>query len=123
MNPFIETLSICGAVATVIVASVIVLTLFYRGLNWLSGTGSTAERLAVRGVLGRKTLVTVHCTGGEVYERVRLIGYTDSTSMLTHLPYQLNGMVILENDEKTRFLIRAEKIKLIVISPPAPPAG
>jgi hypothetical protein len=35
--------------------------------------------------------------------------------MKTHLPFDLNGMVILEDEEKTRYLVRAKDIKMIVV--------
>lgn len=120
MHPFIETVSYAGAVAAVIVASIIVLTLFFRGLAWLSRVGGKPETLSVRGVLKKNTLATVHLSSGEVFERVRLIGYTDPGTIKTHLPYELNGMVILEEENGTRFLVRAKQIRMIVIAPETP---
>jgi hypothetical protein len=37
--------------------------------------------------------------------------------MKTHLPWELNGMVILEDETKTRFLVRAKDIKMIIVPP------
>jgi len=60
---------------------------------------------------------SVHLTGGETFERVRFIGFTNSETLKTHLPHELNGMVILEDEGKTRFLVRAKIIRLIVVEP------
>jgi len=117
MHPFEETISIAGALAAVIVGAIVVLTLFYRGLSWLSGAGSKPETVAIRGVLKKNTFATVHLAGGDTFERVRFIGFTNSETMKTRLPYELNGMVILEDEQKTRFLVRAKNIRMIVVAP------
>lgn len=115
MHPFIETVSICGGIAVALVSAIIVLTLFFRGIAWLSSAGAKPDTLAVRGVLKKDTLATVHLAGGKVFERVRFVGFTNTESMKTRLPFELNGMVILEDEEQTRFLIRARDIKMIVV--------
>ena len=114
MHPFVETISIAGAVAAVMVAATVVLTVFYRGLAWMTG-GTKPDTLAVRGVLKKNTLATVHVVGHEPFERVRFIGFTNSQTMKTHVPFELNGMVILEDEKKTRFLVRAKDIKMIIV--------
>lgn len=117
MHPFEETISIAGAIVVVIVAAIVVLTLFYRGLAWLTGSSSKADTIAVRGVLKTETRATVHVSGKEPFERVRLIGYTNADSIKGRIPYELNGMIILEDEQKTRFLIRARDIRMIEVPP------
>jgi hypothetical protein len=119
MNPFVETISIAGAIVAVIVAAIVVLTLFFRGMSWISGAGSKPETIAIRGVLKKDTFATVYLTGGETFERMRFIGFTNSENLKTHLPHELNGMVILEDEGKKRFLVRAKSIRLIVVEPDA----
>jgi|SRR3569623_2091769 len=114
MHPFVETISIAGGVAAAIVAAIVVLTVFYRGLVWLTGR-TKPETLAVRGVLKKDTLATVHVAGHEPFERVRFIGFTHSQAMKTHLPFELNGMVILEDLKKTRYFVRSKDIKMIIV--------
>lgn len=116
MHPFIETISIAGGIGAAIVAAVILLTLFYRGMSWITG-GEKPDTIAVRGVLKKNTLATVHVAGRKPFERVRFIGFTNSQTMKTHLPWELNGMVILEDETKTRFLVRAKDIKMIIVPP------
>lgn len=116
----IETFSTFGVGVLCAVLGIVALAAFFTALNWLSG-GAKPEAMAVRGVLKRDTWATVHTQGGETFERVRFVGFTNTESVKTHLPYDLNGMVILEDAEGKRFLIRAKAIRMIVI--PAPPAG
>lgn len=98
---------------------VIALAIFFKVLNWLGGRGAKPESLAVRGVLKKDTWATVYMQGGKTFERVRFIGFTNTENMKTHLPYDLNGMVILEDSEGNRYLVRAKAIRMIVIAPPA----
>jgi hypothetical protein len=116
MHPFIETISIAGGIGAAIVAAVILLTVFYRGMSWITG-GQKPDTIAVRGVLKKDTLATVHVAGHKPFERVRFIGFTNSQTMKTHLPWELNGMVILEDETKIRFLVRAKDIKMIIVPP------
>ncbi len=116
MHPFVETISIAGGISAAIVVAVVVLTLFYRGVSWFSG-GEKPNTIAVRGVLKKDTLATVYVAGHKPFERVRFIGFTNSQAMKTHLPWELNGMVILEDETRNRFLVRAKDIKMIVVPP------
>jgi hypothetical protein len=72
--------------------------------------------MAVRGVLKKDTWAAVHMQGGETFERVRFVGFTNTESLKTHLPYDLNGMVILEDAAGKRYLVRAKAIRMIVIA-------
>lgn len=114
MHPFIETVSVAGGIAAAIVGAVIILTLFYRGLTWLT-KGAKPDPLEVAGILKKNTIANVHVAGHKPFERVRFLGYTNSESMKTHLPWELNGMVILEDESQARFLVRAKDIKMIEI--------
>jgi hypothetical protein len=83
----------------------------------MDNRGAKPETIAVRGVLKKDTWATVHMTGAEVFERVRFIGFTSTESIKTHIPGELGGMVILEDPEGKRFLVRAKAIRMIVIAP------
>ena len=113
----IETFSTFGVGIFCVAAGIMALALFFSGLNWLNRLGAKPETMAVRGVLKKDTWATVHMSGSETFDRVRFIGFTNTESMKTHLPYDLNGMVILEDQQKRRFLVRAKAIRMIVIDP------
>lgn len=50
MHPFLETISVAGGIVAPLVLAIMVLTLFYRALGWLS-RGATPNTIAVHGVL------------------------------------------------------------------------
>ena len=115
----IDTFSTFGVSILCLVLGIMALALFFIVLSWLGSRGEKPETMAVRGVLKKDTWATVYTSGPEKFERVRFIGFTNTESLKTHLPYELNGMVILEDEEKRRFLIRAKAIRMIVIDPAA----
>jgi hypothetical protein len=117
VNPFIETVSFVGGVALPIVGGIILLSLWFNASRRLSGEGAKPEAISVRGVLGKDTFAAVHMVGGQTFDRVRLIGFISSQDMKTRLPYELNGMVILEDEQRQRFIVRARDIKMIVVAP------
>jgi hypothetical protein len=113
----VETFSTFGVGILCIVLGIMMLTTFFWASSWLASRGSKPESMAVRGVLKKDTWATVHVQGETAFERVRFVGFTNTESIKTHLPYDLNGMVILEDQEGRRFLIRAKAIRMIVIDP------
>lgn len=115
----IDTFSTFGVGILCIVLGISALAIFFKLLNWLGGRGAKPDSLAVRGVLKKDTWATVHMQGGKTFERVRFIGFTNTEDTKTRLPYDLNGMVILEDSERKRYLVRAKAIHMIVITPPA----
>ncbi|MEX1229129.1 MAG: hypothetical protein WEB58_02740 [Planctomycetaceae bacterium] len=117
MHPFEETVSVAGGIAAAVVGVVIVLTLFYRILYWMTDAGAKPDTISIRGVLSKETYATVYLGGNEQFDRVRFVGFTNSETLKTHLPYELNGMVILEDEQQRRFLVRAKSIRMIVVPP------
>lgn len=93
------------------------LAIFFTILSRLNQSGAKPNTMAVRGILKKDTWATVHMSGSETFECVRFIGFTNTESIKTHLPYELNGMVILEDPDKRRFLVRAKAIRMIVVDP------
>lgn len=119
----IETFSTFGVGVLCIALGIIALAIFFSVLSWLGGRGAKPETMAVRGILKKDTWATVHMSGAETFERVRFIGFTNTESMKTRLPYDLNGMVILEDPEGKRYIVRAKAIRMIVIAPAAEGSG
>ena len=119
----IETFSSFGVGVLCLALGIMALAVFFTVLSRLSSDGAKPETMAVRGILKKDTWATVHMSGSETFERVRFIGFTNTESIKTHLPYDLNGMVILEDQEGSRFLVRAKAIRMIVIAPAAEQGG
>ena len=113
----IEMFSTLGVGVLCIVLGIIALAIFFTVLGRINRGGPTPETIAVRGILSRDTWAKVFMSGSDDFEKVRFIGFTNTESIKTHLPYELNGMVILEDQEGRRFLVRAKNIRMIVVEP------
>jgi hypothetical protein len=118
MNPTaIEMLSTFGVGVLCVVLGTMVLVVFFVALSRITSGRGRPDTMSVRGVLKKDTWARVYLSGSETFERVRFIGFTDAESMKTHIPYELNGMVILEDERGCRFLVRAKAIRMIVVEP------
>lgn len=109
--------STLGVGVLCVVLGIMALTIFFNVLSRISNAGAKPDTISVRGVLKKDTWATVHMSGTETFERVRFVGFTNTESVKTHLPYELNGMVILEDERGCRFLVRAKAIRMIVVEP------
>jgi len=119
----IEVFSTFGASVLCIVLGIMALAIFFSLLARINSVGARPETMSVRGVLKKTTWAKVYMSGDETFERVRFIGFTNTESIKTHLPYELNGMVILEDECGCRFLVRAKAIRMIVVEPEQGEAG
>ena len=118
MNPTaIEMFSSVGVVVLCIVLGVMALAVFFTVLSRMGESGQKPDTIAIRGILKKDTWATVHMSGAESFDRVKFIGFTNTESFKTHLPHQLNGMVILEDANGCKFVVRAKSIRMIVVEP------
>jgi hypothetical protein len=118
MNPnAIDSFSTVGVGVLCLVLGIMALTVFFKVIGWLETLREQPTAMTVRGVLKKGTWATVHMSGAETFKQVRVIGFTSTDATKMHLPYDLNGMVILEDRQGTRFLVRAKAIRMIVIAP------
>jgi len=115
----IEMFSTLGVGVLCVVLGVMALAIFFSLLSRINNAGAKPDTISVRGVLKKDTWATVHMAGSETFDRVRFVGFTNTETMKTHLPYELNGMVILEDEQKRRFLVRGKSIRMIVVEPDA----
>lgn len=113
----IEIFSTFGVGVLCIVLGIIALAVFFTVLGRINAGQVKPETIAVRGVLKKDTWAKVYLSGAETFERVRFVGFTNTESVKNHLPYELNGMVILEDEHRRRFLVRAKAIRMIVVEP------
>ena len=105
-----------GVAILCIVLGIMALTIFFKTLSRLSQSGAAPDTLAVRGILKKDTWATVYMSNTESFERVKFVGFTNTGNMKTQLPFELNGMVILEDPNGTRFLVRAKDIRMIEVA-------
>jgi len=113
----IETFSTFGVAILCIALGIMALSLFFSLVSFLSSRGGKPETIAVRGILKNDTWATVHLSNAETFDRVKFVGFTNAASMKNQLPYELNGMVILEDESKKQFMVRAKAIRMIVVDP------
>ena len=115
MHPFEQTISIVAPFVLAIMA----LAIFFQLLGWITrGFTAKSSRIAIKGILDQKTPATVHLMNGTSFENVRLIGFTtESGSVKEHFPFELRGMVILEDPGGRRILIQAKQIRMIEVPP------
>ncbi len=113
----IEMFSTFGVAILCIALGIMGLAIFFKILSRLSQMGAKPDAMAVRGILKKDTWATVYMTGAKTFDRVRFIGFINSANIKTQLPYELNGMVVLEDPDERRFLVRAKAIRMIVIDP------
>lgn len=113
----IDMFSSLGVGVLCIVLGIMALGVFFTLLGRIANAGAKPETMSVRGVLKKDTWAKVYMTGDETFERVRFIGYTSTESVKNHLPFELNGMVILEDQQRRRYLVRAKAIRMIVVEP------
>ncbi len=116
----IEMFSTLGVGVLCIVLGIMALAVLFTLLNRIGNAGAKPETMSVRGVLKKDTWAKVHMAGDETFDRVRFVGFTNTESLKTHLPYELNGMVILEDERKCRYLVRAKAIRMIVVESEGP---
>lgn len=118
MELFLEAVSVVGGIALVIVVTVVALTLFFHGIaRFARGGRSRHDDIPVRKILKTDTLATVYAGGGRTFERVRVLGFTRSDPIKSPWPYELGGMVILEDEQQLRVFVRAKNIQMIVVAP------
>jgi hypothetical protein len=116
MHPFEQTVSVVGP----IVGAIVVLTLFFRLLGWISHrSASGTTRFVVKGVFDGNTATTVHLSSGNAIENVRILGFTNPPSAKAPLPFELSRMVILQHADGRRALVQAKMIRKIEV-PPSP---
>ena len=119
MHPFEQAVSIVGAV----VLAIIVLTIFYRLLGWMSGDrDAKAMSMKLRGILDEKTPATIQMNRGATLTDVRVVGFTNAADFKGAFPYELGGMIILARPDGGRTLIRANQVRMIETGP-APAQG
>ncbi|MGC1272683.1 MAG: hypothetical protein WBC44_03175 [Planctomycetaceae bacterium] len=115
MHPLEHTISVIGP----IVGGIIVLTVFFKIVSWLDHRVAGPSRIRFKGMLDDKTRATIHLANGSKFENVRILGFTDPGSAKTPLPFELAGMVILEQRDGTKVMVQAKLIRMIEVPPDA----
>jgi hypothetical protein len=108
MNIFIEWMAPIAAICI----GIIVLAVFFSLLGAIKNRFSSVKYLKFKKILKDADLVTVHLSSGKSVSGVRLVGFTDASS-LKGIPYPLTNMALCETPEGRKFLIRADTIRML----------
>ena len=117
-----ETLSTFGVRVLCVSLGLMVVILFFKKVNLSDPPQQSTkpDSLTIQGLITPDTWLTVHTSDSRTFEHVRFVGCTNSETYKSAVPYDLTGLVILEDAEKQRFLVRSSLISMIVVKPEQP---
>ena len=92
---------------------IMLLTIFFKFVNWIMGGGSIVKTDKVKGFLSGKKYIDVLLTSGKTIQSVKFIGFTQNSSTKTNIPHQLSSMAVFETEDGRRLLIRPDSIRII----------
>lgn len=121
-NLVIETVSTIGVAVGCIVIGIIALALFFYLASWLTSTATNRSSLntfSIDGLIQNDTLITVRLEGGETYSQVRMVGEINFDAARSYVPFELHGMIVLEDRQGAKIIVRAKSIQTIFIDAPA----
>lgn len=116
----IDMFSTVGVAVLCIVLGIIALTLFFITLSRMGNRESSMRALSVSGILTEESWANVELNDGKKFARVRILGFTDSSGENRGLPYDMTGMVVLEDAKGNRTLVRSKTIRIITILSDSP---
>jgi len=108
MDTFIIWISGIGAICI----GVMVLATLFTLLSAIKQRFSKTAIIKLKGIFKTTEWLNVHLSGGKTVLHVRFVGFTDPNSM-KGVPYHLNNMVVFENADAKRILLRVDTIRMI----------
>ncbi len=100
-----------------IAIGIMILGIFFKILNSIGKKKDEPPLIKLKGFFKNAEFVDVHISASRVLERVKVVGVTDSSRMSKGgFPYELEGMIVLEKENKKRIMIKAKSISMIVES-------
>jgi hypothetical protein len=109
METFIQVFGFIAALC----AGIIILALFFTGLNYLKRATRGFDIVKMKRFIKDGRLVNVHLSSGKIFAGVRFIGFTDESSTKGDIPYPLSHMVVCETAKGTRVFFRADAVRII----------
>src|SRR4051794_38122172 len=108
METFVQVFGFVAAVSI----GVIALTLYFAALDYFKRGTKSFDVVRGNGFIRNGKPINVHLNAGKSLQGVRFVGFTSSAGK-DDLPYQLSGMVVLENAKGGRILVRADTVRMI----------
>ncbi len=110
MQLFYDTLSVVLAIS----AGIMILSVFFWGLAKIASRLHDPKLLQVEGILNKGQRINIHFNRNQTMTDVRFTGIvTQKNTANGALPHHFIGMLIIEDSEQKRFLIKADTIRMI----------
>ena len=107
-------LQIIGPVIAVAIG-IMILAVFFKVMAAVGKKADEPAIIKLKSFFKDAEFVDVHLSGTNILKRVRVIGVSDVSQIgKGGFPYELNGMVVVEKENKKRIMIKAEAISMIV---------
>jgi hypothetical protein len=122
MDAFWQTLG--GVLALCI--GVIVLTLFFKGIGYLSTLLNRSETTVIKTqtFIAASSLVKVRLHGGHILDHVTFLGFTNSTARGQNaghgIPFEISRMAVFRNQDMTKIYVPGSAIYSIEELPAQP---
>ena len=113
MDVFLQTFGIVGGVVLAVVLGIVALSLFFTAMG-RSGRHGGAATPVLTDLLIPDSLVTVHLVDGTSLGPARYVGIAAGGAGGI-VPYELEGMVILRDEQSRHILVRAKVVRSMVI--------
>ena len=107
-----ETFTLWISVISAICIGIMALAIFFALLNSVRRRFSKTAIIKLKGLFDVSKPLNVYINSGKSISNVKFIGFTDPDSM-KGVPHQLNNMVVFENADGNRILLRPETIRMI----------
>jgi hypothetical protein len=109
----LHTFLLTAGLVSGLCVGIIILTLFFSLVAYLKSKLSKEKVGKMESYIRDGNFVDVHLANGNTLQRMKFIGFTSRATVKGHVPFQLGNMVVLENEQGLRTLIRADSIKMI----------
>tara|TARA_R100000027_G_C2248156_1_gene93737 strand:+ start:434 stop:817 length:384 start_codon:yes stop_codon:yes gene_type:complete len=109
MESFYSTLGVIVAICI----GIMILAVFFTTLSAIKGKFRKPSILKVEGFLNETKKVNLYLNRGHVLRDVTFIGMVDQEQVKNNLPYQFIGMIIIEDSEGKRSMIKSETVRMI----------
>ncbi len=99
------------------VVGLMILSLFYKLLSMIGRTKAEPPLIRMQSFFKNAEYVDLHLSGHKLLRKVKIIGVSEASQFgKGGLPFELNGMIVLERENAKRLMIKAKAIQMIVES-------
>ncbi len=108
-----ETFSQVFGFVMAICFGIMVLTVFFTGVNYFKRKTCGFDIVKMKNFLKEDRVVNIHLSDGNIYRGVRFVGFSDPNSTKGGIPFQLSQMVVCETQKGARVFFRPDAVRVI----------